>query len=148
VAEPHAGLSEIVRTAPRREYPTVAFTRRWHSLAMKNLTVPDPRFVGAFRGEPGLERVQARVGAEYGVDAAEVADALEHFERKLRALVADVDSMLPAGQEPDADRLAATVDLCLGSGRVGAHSSLCKPKWPDSVPVGQLPRHAVRPAAL
>ena len=115
---------------------------------MKNLTVPDPRFVGAFPGEPGLEQVQVRVGAEYGVDAAEVADALEHFERKLHALVADLDSMLPAGQEPDADRLAATVDLCLGSGRVGAHSSLCKPKWPDSVPVGQLPRHAVRPAAL
>jgi len=105
-------LSEIVGAAKRREYPTLAAARRWHSLAMKDLTVPDPRFVGAFRGEPGLEKVQVRVGAQYGVDAAEVAGALEHFERKLHALVAELDSMLPAGQEVDADQLAAIVDLC------------------------------------
>jgi Fic family protein len=105
-------LSEIVRAAQRREYLTPASARRWQSLVMKDLTVPDPRFVGAFRGEPGLEQVQVRVGAEYGVDAAEVAVALEHFERKLHALVAELDSMLPAGQEADADQLAAIVDLC------------------------------------
>jgi hypothetical protein len=105
-------LSEIVLAAQRREYPTLASARRSESLAMKDLTVPDSRFVGAFRGEPGLEQVQVRVGAQYGVDAAEVAIALEHFERKLHALVAELDSMLPAGQEPDADQLAAIVDLC------------------------------------
>jgi hypothetical protein len=105
-------LSEIVLAAQRREYPTLASARRSESLGMKDLTVPDSRFVGAFRGEPGLEQVQVRVGAQYGVDAAEVAVALEHFERKLHALVAELDSMLPAGQEPDADQLAAIVDLC------------------------------------
>jgi hypothetical protein len=105
-------LSEIVRAAQRREYPTLVSARRWQSLAMKDLTVPDPRFVGAFRGEPGLEQVQVRVGAQYGVDAAEVAVALEHFETKLHALVAELDLMLPAGQEADADQLAAIVDLC------------------------------------
>jgi Fic/DOC family len=105
-------FSEIVGAAQRREYPTLASARRWQSLAMKDLTVPDPRFVGAFRGEPGLEKVQVRVGAQYGVDAAEVAGALEHFERKLHALVAELDSILPAGQDADADQLAAIVDLC------------------------------------
>jgi len=105
-------LGEIVGTAQRREYPTLASARRWQSLAMKDLTVPDPRFVGAFRGEPGLEKVQVRVGAQYGVDAAEVAGALEHFERKLHALVAELDSILPDGQDADADQLAAIVDLC------------------------------------
>lgn len=39
---------------------------------MKDLAVPDSRFV-AFRGEPGLEQAQARVDAQYAVDAAEVA---------------------------------------------------------------------------
>jgi hypothetical protein len=105
-------LSEIVLAAQRREYPTLAHARHWQSFAMKDLTVPDSRFLGVFRGEPGLEQVQVRVGARYGVVAAEVAVSLEHFERKLHALIAELDSMLPAGQEPDADQLAAIVDLC------------------------------------
>ncbi len=79
---------------------------------MTGLTVPDPHFVGTFRGEPGLEKVQVRVGVHYGIDAAEVAEALARFERKLHALVAELDLMLPAGQELDADQLAAIVDLC------------------------------------
>jgi Fic/DOC family len=104
-------LSEIVLAVQQREYPTLASARHWQSLAMKDLMVPDSRFVGAFRGEPGLEHVQVRVGAEFGVDASLVAFELEHFERKLHALVAELDAMLPAGQEPDADQLAAIVDL-------------------------------------
>jgi uncharacterized protein YidB (DUF937 family) len=72
---------------------------------MKGLTVPDARFVGAFRGEPGLENIQVKIGAHYGVDASEVADELAQFETKLRALVKELDSMVPAGQEPNADQL-------------------------------------------
>jgi len=105
-------LDEIVRSAERREFPTLASAKRWQSLLMKNLTVPDARFVGAFRGEPGLEKIQVRVGVHYGVDAAEVADELVGFERKLHALLRELDAMLPAGQELDADQLAAVVDLC------------------------------------
>lgn len=105
-------LNEIIRAAERREYPTLASARHWQSLAMKDLAVPDSRFLGGFRGEPGLEHVQVRVGPQFGVDAANVALELEHFERKLHALVAELDSMLPAGMEPDADQLAAIVDLC------------------------------------
>jgi hypothetical protein len=105
-------LDEIVRSAQRREFPTLASAKRWQSLLMKNLTVPDARFVGAFRGERGLEKIQVRVGVHYAVDAAEVAEALAGFERKLHALLRELDLMLPAAQEPDADRLAAVVDLC------------------------------------
>jgi Fic family protein len=105
-------LEEIVSSAERREYPTLTTAKRWHSLLMTGLTVPDEHFVGTFRGEPGLEKVQVQVGVHYGVDAAEVAEALAHFERKLHALVAELDLMLSAGQEPDADQLAAIVDLC------------------------------------
>jgi Fic/DOC family len=105
-------LDEIVLAAQRREYPTLASAKRWQSLLMKNLAVPDARFVGAFRGEPGLEKIQVRVGARFAVDAAEVAEELAGFERKVHALIRELDGMLPAGQEPDADQLAAVVDLC------------------------------------
>ena len=105
-------LDEIALAAQRREYPTVASAKRWQFLFMKNLSVPDVRFVGAFRGEQGLEKTQVRVGGQYGVDAADVAKELKNFERKLHALIRELDAMLPAGHEPNADQLAAVVDLC------------------------------------
>ena len=105
-------LAAIVREAKQRRPPTVDSAKRWQALFMKGLTVPDARFVGAFRGEPGLENIQVRIGAHYGVDASEVADELVQFETKLRALVKELDSMVHAGQEPDADQLAAVLDLC------------------------------------
>jgi hypothetical protein len=105
-------LDEIVLSAQLREYPTVISAKRWQSLLMKNLSLPDARFVGAFRGEPGLEKIQVRVGVRYGVEAARVAEELTDFERKLHALIRELDAMVPAGQEPDADQLAAVVDLC------------------------------------
>ena len=105
-------LAAIVREAQQRRPPTVDSAKRWQTLFMKGLTVPDARFVGAFRGEPGLENIQVKIGAHYGVDASEVADELAQFETKLRALVKELDSMVPAGQEPNADQLAAVLDLC------------------------------------
>jgi hypothetical protein len=79
---------------------------------MKNLKTPDSRLIGAFRGEPGLEGVQVRVGAHYGVDAANVAGVLADFETKLQTLAAELDSLLPTGHDPNADQLAAILDLC------------------------------------
>jgi hypothetical protein len=35
-----------------------------------NLDAPDPRYVGKFRGEPGLEIVQVHVGGQYRGDSA------------------------------------------------------------------------------
>ena len=79
---------------------------------MKKPTVPDARFIGAFRGEPGLEKIQVRAGVRYSADASGVAGELAELERKLHALLRELDLMSPVGQEPDADRLAAVVDLC------------------------------------
>jgi Fic/DOC family len=104
-------LKEIVRAGGRRETPTLEAARRWQTLFMKGLDV-EARFVGTFRGEPGLENIQVRVGANYGVDPAQVPEELARFESKLQALVAELDGLLPIGQEPDADQLAAIVDLC------------------------------------
>ena len=105
-------LDEIAGAAQRREDPAIETAKRWQALIMRSLKVPDARLVGAFRGEPGLDNVQVRIGARYGVDAAEVAGALAAFETKLRALVRELDAMLPSGQEPNADQLAAIIDLC------------------------------------
>ena len=79
---------------------------------MQNLDVPDARFVGAFRGELGLETVQVRVGSKYGVDSAEVSTELTRFQTKLQTLVEELDRLLPIGQEPNVDQLAAIIDLC------------------------------------
>ena len=105
-------LAEIANAADKREKPTVETARRWQALAMRNLEVREKRFVGAFRGEPGLENVAVRVGSNYGVDPADVADSLKQFESKLQQLVAELDKVLPPGQEPNLDQLAAIIDLC------------------------------------
>jgi Fic family protein len=105
-------LQEIARAAEQRETPTLQAARHWHTLVMQGLDVLESRFVGAFRGEAGLETVQVRVGSNYGVDSAKVAEELTHFESKLQTLVAKLDGLLPVGQEPNADQLAAIIDLC------------------------------------
>jgi hypothetical protein len=105
-------LKEIVRAAEHREIPTLQAARHWQSRMMEGLNVPDRRYLGAFRGEPGLERIQVRVGANYGVDSVDVAEELARFGTKLQALIAELDALLPLGQELDADQLAAVIDLC------------------------------------
>jgi Fic family protein len=105
-------LAEISAAADQREKPTVEAARRWQALAMRNLEVRDKRYVGAFRGEPGLENVAVRIGSNYGVGPADVADSLEQFESKLQQLVAELDKVLPRGRDPNLDQLAAIIDLC------------------------------------
>jgi len=72
----------------------------------------EPRYVGAFRGEVGLENTGVRIGDYYGVHPSQVADELKRFEEVLQAVVAQLDADLPVGKEPDADELAAVIDLC------------------------------------
>jgi Fic family protein len=105
-------LAEIVRDAELRERPSREMARQWQALFMEGLDVPDARFAGAYRGEPGLEHTGVRVGANYGVAPSEVSETLRQFEAKLQTLVAELDALLPVGQDPTADQLAAIVDLC------------------------------------
>ncbi|MGB9335967.1 MAG: Fic family protein [Candidatus Acidiferrales bacterium] len=105
-------LEEMVRAAEQREDPTVESARHWQALIMQGLDVPDPRYVGAFRGEQGLEGIEVKVGVNPGVRSITVAGELRRFEEKLQTLVAELDELLLIGQEPDADQLAAIVDLC------------------------------------
>lgn len=88
-------LDEIAKGAERREAPTLKWARRWQSLFMRDLAAPDARYVGAFRGEAGLENIQARIGSYYGVTAAKVCDELRHLESTLQKLVSELDALVP-----------------------------------------------------
>jgi len=105
-------LAEIARASHHRETPTLESARRWHTLLLRKLKVPDSRYVGAFRGEPGLENLQVKVGGHFGVAAAEVAGEFAEFERKLQGLISELDAQVPVGKEPNADQLAAILDTC------------------------------------
>jgi hypothetical protein len=105
-------LEEIHRAAEQRETPTLKAAKSWQARIMAGLQVPDRRAVGAFRGERGLENVQVKIGARYGVAPPDVARELKRFEAKLQTLVAEMDMRLPPGREPDLDELAAIIDLC------------------------------------
>ncbi|MGA7217306.1 MAG: Fic family protein [Candidatus Sulfotelmatobacter sp.] len=105
-------LKEIVSRARLREAPKVDSARRWQTFFMKGLNVPEPRFIGAFRGGPELEGLQVKVGSHYGVPPAKVAKELRHFESTLQNLITQLDSELSFDDEPDADQLAAVIDVC------------------------------------
>jgi len=106
-------LLATVRDAARaREVPTAAAAKAWHGDMMRRLDVPDPAYVGAFRGEPGLERINVRVGTHLGSPAREVAEALASFEARFQRSVAVLDDLIPPGSELDADRVAAVIELC------------------------------------
>jgi Fic family protein len=105
-------LKDILSAVEKREKPTLKTARAWHTLLMRGLNVPNPRSIGAFRGEPGLENIQVRIGQNYGVNSVAVAAELTRFEAKLQELVAELDSLAPVGRELNIDHLAAIVDLC------------------------------------
>lgn len=79
---------------------------------MRDLAVPDPGYVGAFRGEPGLEDCQVTVGGRWGVAADQVAQALSAFERRLQRAVAYLDALIPAGAPLSTDQGRAIIELC------------------------------------
>ena len=105
-------LEQIAQAADERPIPSLEMARNWQSLFMQGLKADDPRYVGAFRGEPGLERTRARIGRRYGVPPAKVAAELKEFERKLEAAVRQLDAAVPIGAELNSDELAAVIDVC------------------------------------
>ena len=104
-------LEEIVDRADQRESPSVEMARRWQRRFMQGLKA-DPRYVGQFRGEPGLERTGVKIGAFRGVAAAQVSAELKRFETRLKAAVKQVDRAIPAGATLNADQCDAVIDLC------------------------------------
>jgi hypothetical protein len=79
---------------------------------MAGLDVPDPKYVGSFRGEPGLETTRVRIGSYEGAPPDKVAEQLKAFEDRLRQVVEILDARYSRGRELDEDGLAAVIDLC------------------------------------
>ena len=86
--------------------------RKWQRETMAGLDVPNPAFVGRFRGEPGVKIIRVWIGDTEGVAPANVARQLKFFERRLKRVVAALDERYPADQELDTDGIAAVLDLC------------------------------------
>lgn len=104
-------LRSVEKDSRRRVKPTFEAARRWQSEMMRGLKAP-PEYVGAFRGEPGLEWAQVKVGALYGVASDEVLRALRDFERRLQSAVAHLDESIPPSAEPNGGQVGAIIELC------------------------------------
>ncbi len=107
-----AALNLAAYAAERREVPTLIAARNWHKRINRGLVAPRAHFVGAFRGEPGLDRIHVKVGSRYGAKPADVAKELNEFEAKLQAIVSELDASLPSHVRPSQDHLGAIMDVC------------------------------------
>jgi len=86
--------------------------KRWHMMMMRGLTVPNEQHRGCFRGEPGQERLEVRIGSQRGVAAANVTAELIAFQSKLRLLTSEMDATLPPGAPTDEDQLTGVLAVC------------------------------------
>jgi Fic family protein len=105
-------LENIRDNARRRTVLSLETARQWHAGTLRDLVVPDPRYVGRFRGESGLEKIQVPIGGRFGVAARDVAAALTAFERTLQPVIARLDALISGGTDPNADQLAAILEVC------------------------------------
>lgn len=78
---------------------------------MHRLDVPDVKYVGRFRGEPGLEHCQVRVGAKPGVQPSQVAAELGRFEQTLRRATEMLDRAIIGGPT-NREQLTSVIELC------------------------------------
>lgn len=105
-------LAKLRDAARRREPLSVSDAKAWHTEIMKGLQVPDPVYVGNFRGEPGLEQVKVFVDDYEGTPASDVSIDLGEFDIRLKAAIARLDELIPSGELPGADYLDAVLDVC------------------------------------
>jgi hypothetical protein len=65
--------------------------------------VPDPAYVGTFRGEAPLEHIGVHVGHCWGAAPGTVADEVRTFLDELGDALAILDKAIPAGGLPESD---------------------------------------------
>ena len=116
-------LVELADAAPGRRMPTLADTCAWHRRVYDGCAVPNPAYVGRFRGdpaEPDLTGYEVGVGPDLldglpekvGVLSDEVAPALDDFIDGLHAAFGVLDAAIPTGRRPTtADELHEVVVL-------------------------------------
>jgi hypothetical protein len=137
-------LEEIADDSKQRKAPTVEMARRWQMLFMHGLKPTNPQYVGKFRGEAGLEKTRVKIGANWGVPPARVAEELQRFQQKLQAAVAQLDKVLPVGGELDRDYRYLRVGAC----GVGTNPPIRKWQWPHGPAMGKFSCHEIWAAAF
>ena len=104
-------LDEVTRWAAKRGGFSVAAIKRWHRQTMEGLDVPQPKFVGRFRGGPGLEEEPVYIGSREGTRAELVLGEVNAFVRRLQTVSKKLDEFYPGGQDLDRDGLQAVIEL-------------------------------------
>src|SRR5690606_4762548 len=113
LAQNLVGVLSSVRDEARLRRPLSSESARdWQIRMMQELAVPDPFYVGRFRGEPGIEHCEVEIARRRGVEACRVRDALATFDVRLRRAIALLDGLIPLSKGPTADQLSAVIDLC------------------------------------
>lgn len=105
-------LRSVRDQATERHSPHADDAKDWHVDIMKDLQVPEPRYIGRFRGEQGLHDIQVIIGQHRGVEATEVSTAISRFETHFQKTMIYLDKLIPAGKMPDANTLDAVLDVC------------------------------------
>jgi hypothetical protein len=130
-------LRDVRDRAARGDVPAVEDARRWQGDTMAGLKVPDKKYVGRFRGEPGLETTRVWVGGHEGAPPERVASELAAFEKTLQRAVAALDARYPRAEALDTDGLAGCHrSVRMGAYRVGSNPSVRQRKRPDGAPLG------------
>lgn len=104
-------LKDVARWADQRDRLTAAAIKRWHRHVMAGLAVPEPTFVGHFRGEPGLEGQPVYIGSRRGTRAERVAGEVDAFVKRLQAIADRLDALAPSGDALNRDGLEAVIEL-------------------------------------
>jgi len=117
VANCRALLARLSAEAPRRDQPTVATAREWHSAIYDGVPLPVPYYAGEVRDDdqryPELIGYEVAVGPNTGVPAAEASEALADFERRAQRACGVLDELVPVDRLPADDReLHAVLALC------------------------------------
>lgn len=104
-----AAYVAATESATLRGHADAALVKTWHSIMMFGLQVPDPKYVGAFRGEKGLELVQVWVGRCPGSPPDKVGDEICRFLEDSNQTLAILDRAIPVGTLPDTEEKLSAV---------------------------------------
>lgn len=94
-------LGDLIAEADRRLAPSVDMARAWHRRIFDGVELPVPYYAGEIRDDdpryPELIDYEVRIGADRGVPARRVPEALEAFEEAMKQGVDALDDELPIG---------------------------------------------------
>lgn len=120
-----SALSSALQHARARKPPTIDLAKAGHEKILEGLTVPDPAYVGSFRGDPPLEHIGVRVGECWGAAPGEVADAVRTFVDELKDALAQLDESISPEAIPETDDALEAVLTA---------AALAHPKWVEIHP--------------